>query len=313
MTKNKIYKTIFMGTPDFALPGLKELINSPDFSVIAIFTQPDKARGRKKEPSPSPVKLLAQKHNIKIYQPKKIKEEIETIQKLQADFIIVIAYGQILPIEILDSAKIACINVHASLLPKYRGASCLSAPILNGDKSTGLTIMKMDPGMDTGNILRQEKIELKGEETSQDLHDKLANLGAQILTKTLKDYARGKIQEKKQNEDQATYVKLTKKEDGKIDWTEKNTTIERKIRAYHPWPGTYCQLPNENNLKIIEAKIATEKIELKPGEVKIIGKKIIIGTGQGNIDVLKLQTSGQKIMTAESFICGHKIDGHILK
>lgn len=301
-----------MGSPNFAIPGLKALISSDFFSIMAVFTQPDKAKGRKKRIMVSDVKKLAIENKIKVYQPEKIKTEIKLIESLKPDLIIVIAYGQIIPESILNIPKYGCFNVHASLLPKYRGASCLSAPILNNDKETGITIMKMDAGLDTGNILSQAKIKLTGQETGQDLHDILSIIGAKILVPTLKDFINGKITEKKQNENEASYVKITKKEAGKINWQEAAFLIERKIRAYYPWPGTYCFL-NNKLLKIHQAKVNNEKLNLKPGEITIKEKEIIVGTGQANLTILKLQLANQKAMSAKDFINGQQINNQILK
>ncbi len=311
MTKK--FKIIFLGTPEFAVPGLKKLIDSDDFSLIAVFTQIDKPKGRKQVMSPSPVKKIALKEGIPVYQPTKIQEEINTIKKLKPDLIVVIAYGQILPESILNIPKYACINLHASLLPKYRGASCISAAILNNDKYSGVTIMKMDKGMDTGDIITQARIKLSAKENASDLHDKLSVLGANILEKTLKDYCLGKIKAQKQDEKKANYVKLTKKSDGKINWQEPAEIIARKIRAYHPWPGTFCYLENGELLKILEAKVSDSSEKLKAGEVKIKNQEMIVGTGQGNLSILKLQKSGQKALKAPDFILGNNLDSQILK
>lgn len=311
MTKK--YNIIFLGTPEFAIPGLKKLIKSKDFSVTAVFTQKDKAKGRKQIISAPLVKKIALKENIPVYQPKKIQEEINTIKRLKPDLIVVIAYGQILQEEILNIPKYGCINLHASLLPKYRGASCISAAILNNDKYTGITVMKMDKGMDTGDIIKQAKIKLNNKEKADDLHDKLSLLGADILEPALKNYCQGKIKPKKQDEKEASYVKLTKKSEGKINWQEPAEIIERKIRAYHPWPGTYCYLENGELLKILEAKKSDDKEKLKAGQVKIKNKQIIVGTGQANLIILKLQKSGQKALKTEDFVLGNKLDSEILK
>ncbi len=305
-------RLIFMGSPDFALAGLRQLIESPDFSVIAVFTQTDKPRGRRQQLSAPAVKKLALTEKIKVYQPIKIKTAEATIKKLKPDLIVVIAYGQIIPPAILTIPKYGCFNVHASLLPKYRGAACLPAPILNNDPETGITIMKMATGLDTGDILSQAKIKLTGQENQQTLADKLSQLGAKILPNTLKNYIDGKIKPQKQDETKASYVNMIKKEAGRINWQETNTRLERKTRAYHPWPGTFCQLPTGRNLKIIQVKIINNNLKLKPGQIKVIDKQIIIGTGQGNLQILKLQAAGQKIMTAEQFINGQSIDSVIL-
>jgi methionyl-tRNA formyltransferase len=311
MTKK--YKTIFLGTPNFSVFSLKKLINSDDFLISAVFTQKDKVKGRGKKLSFSPVKEIALKNNLTIYQPEKIKEDLNLIQKIKPDIIVVVAYGQILPESILNIPKYGCINLHASLLPLYRGASCISAPILNNDKYTGVSIMKMDKGMDTGDIISQATIKLSSKETANELHDKLAKLGAKILVPCLKDYLNGKLKPKKQDDSKASYVKLTEKSDGKINWQEPAIMIERKIRAYHPWPGTYCFLRNNQRLKIHQAKISQSQEKLEIGELSLKNKEILVGTGQANLSILKLQLAGQKSMLAPDFINGNKIKDQILK
>ncbi len=305
MSNQKI-KTIFMGTPEFAVPGLKRLLETSDFDVVAVFTQPDKAVGRKQTITPSAIKKLAQEHNVKVFQPEKIKTEIETIKNFSPDLIVVIAYGKIIPQSILDIPKHGCINVHASLLPKYRGAACLNAPILNGDQETGITIMKMDAGLDTGPILKQVKIKLDQQETLKTLHDKLSNLGAETLPDTLIDLVDGKIEPITQNDSQASYIGLLKKEGGKIDWNKPAEEIERMIRALNPWPGTYTEY-NDKTIKIIEAKNQTLKInDYKIGEVFKNNDELAVQCGQDALVILKLQTEGKKEMTDQEFINGNQ-------
>lgn len=304
-------RLIFMGTPQFAIPSLEKLIKARDLEIIGVFTQADKKQGRKQEISYSPVKKIALKHNLTVFQPNRIKDQTDIILNLKPDIIVVIAYGQIIPQSILDIPKYNCLNVHGSLLPKYRGASCLAAPILNGDNETGITIMKMEAKMDTGPILKQFKIKLNHTETLQDIHDTLANLSAEHLDSVILDYTKNKIKEKKQDDNQASYVKLTKKSDGLIDWQKSATEIEREIRAYFPWPGSFS-FYHAKMLKILEAKISNEQLNLKPGEVRYQAKKIFIGTGQGVLDILKLQLSGEKILTSQEFINGHKLDKQTL-
>jgi methionyl-tRNA formyltransferase len=303
----KKYKTIFMGTPEFALLGLRAILNSDVFEIVGVFTQPDKPIGRKQISTPPPIKTLALENNLSVFQPQKIRTEAEVIRNLQPDLIVVIAYGQIIPQEILDIPTFGCINVHASLLPKYRGAACLNAPILNGDTKTGITIMKMDAGLDTGPILRQAKIKLSGRENLSDVHDTLSTLGASILPETLKDFIDGKIKPCQQDDSQASYIKMIKKEDGRIDWNKPATETERMIRAYNPWPGTYAEIDNRL-IKIIEVELGACSNNKYP-----IGKffqeegKLGIQCGQGSLFVLKLQPAGKKIMTENEFLNGYQI------
>lgn len=308
-----------MGTPEFSLPGLKAVFNDGFFEIVGIFTQPDKPIGRKQILTPPPVKIIALENNIKVFQPEKIKTEIDNIRALAPDLIVVIAYGKIIPQEILDIPTYGCINVHASLLPKYRGAACLNAPILNGDKETGVTIMKMEAGLDTGPILKQAIMTLKGEETLADVHDHLSNLGAELLPKTLKEWVAGKITPQIQDETQATYITTLSKEDGKIDWSKTATEIERRIRAYNPWPGTFCYDKNNKITKIWEAIVADqeEKNELQNpliGQVSLRNGQLTVTCGQGSIIILKLQTEGGKAIPAKDFLSGRQdFIGQILK
>ncbi|HTW96734.1 MAG TPA: methionyl-tRNA formyltransferase, partial [Candidatus Methylomirabilis sp.] len=210
MKKNKL-KIIFCGTPEFAVPTLRALIADADFEIVAVITQEDKPVGRKQTLTPPPVKVVAQEFNLKIFQPDKIKNIKDKIVALKPDFIVVVAYGQIIPQSILDIPKYGCVNVHASLLPRWRGAAVIQAPILAGDTETGVTIMKMDAGLDTGPIIAQMKINILKNETAETLHDELAKLGAQMLPETLKAFARGEMELKKQDDKLATYARrLTK-------------------------------------------------------------------------------------------------------
>jgi len=311
---NKKFRLIFMGTPDFAKPGLTALIADSNFEIVSVFTQADKAVGRHQDIISPPVKNLATYHDLPVLQPVKLKTETATIKNLKPDLIVVIAYGQIIPPEILAIPRFGCINVHASLLPKYRGAACLNAPILNGDKETGLTIMRMESGLDTGPILRQAKIKLNGQENLKEVHDKLAKLSAKLLIPTLQDFIAGKIKATAQNKDNASYVKAIKKEDGRIDWTKSALVIERMVRAYHPWPGTYSELQGKT-LKITAVKNQPlPSNQHKIGEIFLEDNNLAIQTGQDALIILKLQVAGKKELSAKDFLSGHRdIIGQILK
>lgn len=304
--KDKKIRVIFMGTPEFAVPGLTRLIAAPEFEVVGVFTQPDKPVGRKQILTPPPIKELAVKHGLAVFQPLKIRPETETIRSLNPDLIVVIAYGKIIPQEILDIPTSGCINVHASLLPKYRGAACLNAPILNGDAETGVTIMRMEAGLDTGPILRQTKIKLNGAESLSDVHDRLSAAGAELLVPTLLDFLSGKIKPQAQDDSLASYVKTLTKEDGRLDAGRNALEIERMIRAYNPWPGTYTEIGGEI-LKIIavEHKISKEN-KVKPGQLFTAAGRLFFQCGQNALVVLKLQLAGKRIMNAEEFINGYK-------
>ncbi|MDA3802449.1 MAG: methionyl-tRNA formyltransferase [Patescibacteria group bacterium] len=311
-TKNK-KKILFMGTPEFSCPGLKSLIEEDDFEVVAVYTQADKAVGRKQEIQMPAVKKLALENNISVFQPQKIKDEVENIKKLNPDLIVVIAYGKIIPQSILDIPKYSCINVHASLLPKYRGASCLNAPIINGDKETGITIMKMEAGLDTGPILKQFKIDIKSNEKLETLHDKLSDLAANNLVETLKDWMMEKIEAQEQDDSRSSYVSIIKKEDGKIDVNKPANEIERMIRAFNPWPGTYANL-NDKPLKILEAEVEKEENNKEIGEFYLQNKDLYLKCGQNSLHILKLQLPGKRSMTTTELLNGNKdIVGNILK
>jgi len=295
-----------MGTPDFAAPSLNSLLIPADLKILAVFTQADKKVGRKQTITSPIIKKIAQQNSIPVYQPLKIKTELERIRKLKPDLIVVVAYGQIIPQVILDIPQYACINVHASLLPKYRGAACLNAPILNGDSETGLTIMRMEAGLDTGPILKQIKISLNKQETFSSLHDKLAKLAAKILVPTLHDLIDDKLEEIPQNEEKASYVGLIKKEAGKIDWHKSASEIERMIRALNPWPGTY----SKNNNKIIKITVSENEIvkinTYKIGEVFYVNNKLVVQCGQDALVILRLQTEGKRELSAPEFLNGNQ-------
>jgi len=312
-TTKKI-RIIFMGTPEFSLPGLRSLIEALEVEIVGVYTQTDKPVGRKQVLTPPPVKILALEHNLTVFQPEKIKTEVETIKNLQPDLIIVIAYGKIIPQAILDIPTHGCLNVHASLLPKYRGAACLNAPILNGDSETGVTVMQMEAGLDTGPILRQAKIKLTGQETLADVHDQLSLLGAKILWPTVKDFLDGKITPLTQDESLASYIKTLNKGDGQIDWAKPAVEIERMVRAYNPWPGTYSA-SGQQIIKIIA--VANKILPInngRAGQIFLSDQQLAVQCGQDALVILKLQTEGGKIMTAAEFLRGHQdFVGKILK
>jgi methionyl-tRNA formyltransferase len=304
--KNKL-KIVFAGTPEFAVPTLKALIGDADFDVVAVITQEDKPVGRKQIMTPPPVKVVAEENKIKIFQPAKIKFIQDEIAALKPDFLIVVAYGKLLPQAVLDIPKYGCVNIHASLLPRFRGAAVIQAPILAGDGQTGVTIMKMDAGLDTGPIIAQMKVNILPNETAETLHDELAKLGAMMLPETLKSFAAGKMELKKQDENFVTYARELKKEDGKIDWNKSAVEIERMVRAYYPWPGTHAQLKIKNEkLKIIAVENSVLPInKFKIGEIFLSDYKLAVQTGDGALVIKKLQLEGGKPMSAEEFLRGH--------
>lgn len=303
---NKQIRTIFMGTPEFAVPGLNSLLDAPDFDVIAVYTQADKPVGRKQLLSAPPVKLVAAEAGIPVYQPDKIKTATAVIAELQPDLIVVIAYGKIIPQAILDIPRYGCVNVHASLLPRYRGASCLQAPILNGDKETGITIMQMDAGMDTGAIIKQIRISLNGQETLTELHDRLSDLSSKQLPITLSAYCRGELSAQAQDNSQATYVSLVKKEDGYINPQHTAAEAERQIRAYQPWPGTYLVLTSGEHVKLLAAQITPTTQQRQIGEIYTNEGQLYLACRQNSLLILKLQRENRNVLSASDFLKGNQ-------
>jgi len=299
---------VFFGTPSFALPTLRTLFEGPD-EVIAVVTQPDREKGRGRKVLFSPVKELALQHDLTPLQPERVKEEAfqEALIILQPDFIVVVAFGQILPKSILKIPKYGAVNVHASLLPKYRGAAPIAWAILNGEKVTGVTTMVIDEGMDTGGILLQAEIPMGDEETCETLHDRLASSGAQLLLKTLEKMKGGNIQPISQDHSKATYAPPLKKEDGQIDWKKEATEIDRQIRAFNPWPGAFTKL-GDQLLKIYKGEIREGAPAGKAGAVVWLGSDFIeVGTGKGSFLIKEVQLEGRRRMTIREFLSGHPI------
>ena len=326
-------KVVFMGTPVFAAVSLNKLIES-GYEISAVITQPDKPKGRGGHMTCSPVKEKALEHGIAVYTPKRIRneEEIEVIRGLDFDVIVVAAFGQILPKEILDMPKYGCINVHSSLLPKYRGAAPIQWAVINGDKVSGVTIMKMDEGLDTGDILMQRELELAPKETGGSLFDKLAALGADLLIETLKGLEAGSIVPVKQNEAESSYVGMLKKEDGSIDFSKSAASIERLIRGVSPWPGAYTKLNGRNvkiwdtdalsreeayemilkkNDKSLEGSIKTafdKAFEKGAGTVAGVNRESIFTvTGDGVLKINMIQPEGKKCMDCGAFLRGYPV------
>ncbi|MFP4514559.1 MAG: methionyl-tRNA formyltransferase [Parcubacteria group bacterium] len=314
MIKSKKYKTVIMGTPEFAVKPFSALISDPNFEVVLAVSQPDKKVGRKQIMQATPVKKLAQENNIEVAQPEKIKDIEEKLKSLNADILVVIAYGKILPQRILDIFKRGAINVHGSLLPKYRGSSCMQAAILNGDKETGVTIMLMDAGMDTGDILKQFKVNIETDETISSLHDKLSELSAKTLPATLIEYLQGNIKPQKQDEEKACTVKMLSKEDGHLNFNKSANYIDRQVRALNPWPSTFARLDKEY-LKILETgSIITTDQPHEIGELFFNNNSLFVQTKDKAIEITKLQVSGKKPANKENIISGYKhLEGKVLQ
>lgn len=299
-----------MGTPDFAVPSLEFLINS-SYNLLCVITQPDRMKGRGRKRMPPPVKIAALKANIKVVQPEKINDEkvINTLRELAPDIIIVAAYGQILSDNVLAIPKEGCINVHASILPQYRGAAPIQWAIINGEKETGITTMLMDQGMDTGDILLQEKIEILSDETAGSLHDKLSILGAHTLEQTLEQLELGVLKAKEQDHTKATYAPMLKKDDGLIKWNTEAENIYNLIRGTNPWPGSYTFLDGRQ-LKIHEAKVYESSVcKGKPGQVLGLEKDkgILVSCKKGVILLSIVQPPGKREMNAWDYVLGYPV------
>lgn len=298
-------KIIFVGTPEFAVPYLGGLFKDTDFSVLAVVTQPDKLSGRKQLLTASPVKLEALKHNIKVFQPEDLRNDehvIEEIKQLNPDLLVVVAYGQIIPQSFLNLFPSGCINVHPSLLPKYRGASPIQNTILNGDAETGVTIMLMDEKMDHGPILTQSHHQLNGTETNESLHNDLALAGVPLLINTIKDFLDQKIVAREQDHEQATFCRIIKKEDGAIDFSDTALSIKNKIYAFYPWPATHGELDGKR-IKFFPPVRIIEK-QAKPGEIFKIANELAIGCLDKSLIIENWQPEGKKMMANGDFLRG---------
>ncbi|MCB2288409.1 methionyl-tRNA formyltransferase [Clostridium sp. CS001] len=308
-------KLIFMGTPEFSVPPLQRLIN--DFEVSAVFTQPDRPKGRGKNLAASPVKQLAQSYNIPVYQPLKLKkneEMIEIIKGLKPDFIVVVAFGQILPKEILDIPKYGCINLHASLLPQYRGAAPINWCIIEGESKSGNTTMLMDVGLDTGDMLLTEEIELPSAMTAGELHDILMNSGGELLVKTINGIVNNDIKPVKQNDDQSSYASMLGKEMANINWKCSNVNIHNFIRGLNPWPIAYTHY-KDTVMKIYKSKVLNEESSKEIGTIIGVSKEgLKVSTGNGVLLVEEIQFPGKKTIKVRDYIVGNSIDeGVVLK
>ena len=297
-----------MGTPDFSVGTLEALVEAGHEVVLAV-TQPDKPKGRGKEMQFTPVKECAIKHHIPVYQPRRIREQecIEELRKYSADIMVVVAFGQILPKEILEMTPYGCVNVHASLLPKYRGAAPIQWAILDGETVTGVTTMQMNEGLDTGDMLLKEEVVIEEKETGGTLHDKLAEMGARLCVETLKGLEAGIITPVPQGDSPTSYAKMLDKQLGKIDWNKKAVEIERLIRGLSPWPSAYTNW-NEKVMKIWDAKVVSDTTNEAPGTITKVEKDAFyVQTGEGSLKILELQIPGKKRMDAGAFMRGYQV------
>lgn len=311
-------RIVFMGTPEFSVPALKALVQA-GHEVVAVVTQPDKPKGRGKEVQMTPVKIQAIEYNIPVYQPVKVREEsfIQLLKDLAPEVMVVIAFGQILPKALLDIPPRGCINIHASLLPKYRGAAPIQWCIIDGEKETGITTMMMDPGLDTGDMLEKVIIPIDDKETGGSLHDKLSAAGGSLILSTLKKLEEGALTPIPQTEEGSCYAKMLTKSLGDIDWNQSAVFIERLIRGLNPWPSAYTKWSGKTlKLWSAEALPPEEAPGLSPeaGEEASAGQVVhtdkhtlIIKTGQGLLSIRELQMEGKKRMDTETFLRGYPI------
>ena len=317
-------KIVFMGTPDFAVPALKALAESAKHEVSLVVTQPDRPRGRSGKPAPSDVKLCAEQYGIPVFQPEKVREEaaVERLRRENADIFVVAAFGQLLPKTILEMPRFGCINIHGSLLPAYRGAAPVQWAVLDGQKEAGDTIMQMNEGLDTGDILMQESIPLSADETAGSLYDKLSSMGGPLLLKTLDAIEAGTVTPVPQGDSGTHYAKMLRKEMGNIDWTKSAEEIGRLVRGLNPWPSAYTHW-NGKMLKIWMAEPVTQEElsalgcdekngmdlkEAQPGTVMIVTKDtLMVQTGDGLLALTELQMEGKKRMPVQAFLMGCRL------
>ena len=300
-------KIVFMGTPDFAVPCLKTL--NENYEVIAVITQPDRPKGRGQKLTPSPIKEYALEHNLTVLQPEKIKtsETEEQLKKLAPDLIVVVAFGQILSKAILDIPQLGCINVHASLLPKYRGAAPIHWSIINGETKTGITTMYMDVGLDTGDMILKEEVSISAKMNTGELHDTLMNIGAKTLLQTIKQIAEGSVVRNKQNDAKASYAPLLTKELERINWLLPAQEIYNLVRGLNPWPVAFSIFKGKK-LKIWQTKVIDNVTIGEIGTVLSITETgFTVQTGKGILEILELQPESKRKMTAKDFVCGNQI------
>ena len=304
-------RVVFMGTPDFAVGTLEALLQSRH-QVVAVVTQPDKPKGRGKAMQFTAVKEVAVRAEIPVLQPKKVREPevVEEIRQFHPDVIVVVAFGQLIPKAILDMPQYGCVNVHASLLPKYRGAAPIQWAVIDGEEKSGVTTMQMDEGLDTGDMLLTEEVVLDSQETGGSLFDKLSEVGARLLLKTLDELEAGNIHPQKQPSESTTaYAAMLTKKMGEIDWTKSAVQIERLVRGLNPWPSAYTHL-GQKTLKIWRATVHPLSEQKKePGTVILMDKKHFgVQTGDGMLEILELQLEGKKRMDADAFLRGYQLE-----
>jgi methionyl-tRNA formyltransferase len=303
-------RIVFMGTPEFSVPALEYLVKS-EYRVVGVYTQPDRPTGRGRSLEQSPVKRMALEYGLEVFQPVKLRnpEEVQRLAALKPDLILVAAFGKILPQSVLDMPPFGCLNIHPSLLPKYRGATPIPSAILGGDKDTGVTIMLMDTGMDTGSIVSQIIVGIEPQDTTESLGDRLAKAGVRLLAEALPLWFERSLKPQPQDESKATYTAPITKEDGIINWQMTAEEISRRVRAFYPWPGCYTWWQGKL-LKILEAIALHKEQNLSPGKVVALapGQSAVVGveTGDGILGLIRVQLEGKRALTAAEFLLGQR-------
>jgi methionyl-tRNA formyltransferase len=305
-------RVAFLGTPEFAIPSLNVLVRA-GHHVVGVFTQPDRPKGRGNRLSESPVKIAGLELGLAVHQPQRIRrpEIIDQLRSLDAELMVIVGYGQIIPQTIIDLPRHGILNVHASLLPKYRGAAPIQWAIANGETETGVTIMQIDAGLDTGDMLLKAAVTIGPDETTPELSARLAPLGAQLLLQAIDDVQAGRICREKQNDAEATYAPMLKKEDGRIDWHRPATQIYNRLRGFTPWPGAYTSFRGQA-LHILEAKPLQRKASSpragEPALLRTEKRRLFVGCGEdSDLEILELQPAGKKRMPADAFLNGYKV------
>ncbi len=310
-------RIIYAGTPDFAVAPLSALIKA-GYELVAVYTQPDRPAGRGREPRPSAVKQKALQHNIPVFQPESLKSESDqnALRELKPDLMVVTAYGLLLPPAVLAIPRLGCINIHASLLPRWRGAAPIQRAILAGDKKTGITIMQMDKGLDTGDMLATQVCQIAGNETGASLHDRLMVMGADTLMTMLPDFVKDKTAPQQQDDAQACYASKLSKKEALIDWSLSAREIERAVRAYNAWPVSFTSWQKKNKadlLRVWQSEIIASNTKAAAGTVLHCGREgIDVATGEGVLRLLQVQPSGKKMMAASDFANAHQLEDQIL-
>ena len=304
-------RILFIATGDIGLPSLEALLGNPEHEVVGLVTQPDKPVGRKMVLTPPKVKERALAAGLPVLQPRRIRQAVAELAAFSADVFVVVAYGQILPKSILDLPKIACLNIHASLLPRHRGAAPIQAAIREGDAESGIAIMWMDEGLDTGDVLLMEKTPILPSDTGGVLHDRLAEQAPACLTQALQLLVQGKATRSPQNHEAATYCGKLDRAQGRLLWEQEAVVLERLIRAYQPWPGTFCQYASAEGrviqLKVHAAQVADAVASDPPGTVRLVDSRLLVSCGAGLLELTEVQMEGKKRMAARDFLHGHAI------